>query len=47
METVPYTISYEFIPFAKPDGGSAGNYNDMVYQVFLGVGKNHLTIFSY
>lgn len=46
METLPYTISYEFFPFAKPDGGSAGNYNDMVYQVFLGVGKNHLTIFS-
>ncbi|XP_059454961.1 glutamate receptor 2.2-like [Corylus avellana] len=36
METLPYTVSYEFIPFAKPDGGSAGSYNDLVYQVFLG-----------
>ncbi|KAE8099904.1 hypothetical protein FH972_017848 [Carpinus fangiana] len=36
MEKMPYTVSYEFIPFAKPDGGSAGNYNDLVYQVFLG-----------
>jgi ionotropic glutamate receptor len=46
METLPYAVSYEFIPFAKPDGGSADSYNDLVYQVFLGVGKNHLTIFS-
>jgi ionotropic glutamate receptor len=46
MEKMPYTVSYEFIPFAKPDGGSAGNYNDLVYQVFLGVSKSIHTIFS-
>jgi ionotropic glutamate receptor len=46
METLPYTVSYEFIPFANPDGGSAGTYNDLVYQVFLGVGKNLLTILT-
>uniref|UniRef100_A0A2N9GHE5 Glutamate receptor n=1 Tax=Fagus sylvatica TaxID=28930 RepID=A0A2N9GHE5_FAGSY len=29
---------YEYIPFAKPngEGESAGTYNDMVYQIFLG-----------
>ncbi|XP_059454963.1 glutamate receptor 2.8-like [Corylus avellana] len=36
MEELPYAVSYEFIPFAKPDGGSAGDYNDLVYEVFLG-----------
>jgi ionotropic glutamate receptor len=46
METLPYAVSCEFTPFAKPNGGSAGSYNDLVYQVFLGVSKNHLTIFS-
>nr|POE94209.1 glutamate receptor 2.9 [Quercus suber] len=36
METLPYAVSYKFIPFAKPNGDSAGTYNDMVYQVYLG-----------
>jgi hypothetical protein len=45
--SLPYVVSYEYIPFAKPNGESAGTYNDMVYQIFLGVGKNlHLTIFN-
>ena len=47
MRKLPYAVSYEYIPFAKPNGESAGTYNDMVYQIFLGVGKNlHLTIFN-
>ncbi|PRQ27361.1 putative periplasmic binding protein-like I [Rosa chinensis] len=34
---LPYDIDYELIPFAKPDGESpAGNYNDLVNEVFLG-----------
>uniref|UniRef100_A0A2N9ELZ8 Ionotropic glutamate receptor C-terminal domain-containing protein n=1 Tax=Fagus sylvatica TaxID=28930 RepID=A0A2N9ELZ8_FAGSY len=36
MESLPYAVSYEFIPFAKPNGGPTGTYNDLVYQVFLG-----------
>ncbi|KAG6674787.1 hypothetical protein I3842_15G062600 [Carya illinoinensis] len=36
MESLPYAIRYEFIPFAKPDGESAGTYNDLVYQVYQG-----------
>jgi len=39
---LPYTVSYEFIPF----GTSASSYNDLVYQVYLKVGKNILTIFN-
>ncbi|KAG6624751.1 glutamate receptor 2.2-like [Carya illinoinensis] len=35
MESLPYAVSYDFIPFAKPGGGSAGTYDDLVYQVFL------------
>jgi ionotropic glutamate receptor len=46
MEILPFTISYEFIPFAKPDGKSNGTYNDLVYEVFLGVSKNVFTIFD-
>jgi ionotropic glutamate receptor len=42
MGTLPYTVSYEFIPF----GTSASSYNDLVYQVYLKVGKNILTIFN-
>lgn len=37
MEAMPYSVLYEYIPFAKPDGEKAGSYNDLVYQVFLGV----------
>ena len=40
MKALPYNVDYEFIPFAKPNGESAGTYNDMVYQVYLGVSKN-------
>ncbi|XP_075663577.1 glutamate receptor 2.1-like [Castanea sativa] len=36
METLPYAVSYEFIPFANSNGGSIVSYNDMVYQVYLG-----------
>ncbi|XP_042485355.1 glutamate receptor 2.7-like [Macadamia integrifolia] len=32
---LPYALSYEFIPFMKPDGTSAGTYNDMIYQIYL------------
>ena len=47
MRKLPYAVSYEYIPFAKPNGESAGTYNDMVHQIFLGVGKNlHLPIFN-
>ena len=40
METLPYAVNYEFIPFANSSGGSAGSYNDLVYQVYLRVSKN-------
>nr|POE92241.1 glutamate receptor 2.8 [Quercus suber] len=36
MKALPYNVDYELIPFAKPNGESAGTYNDMVYQVYLG-----------
>ncbi|CAD5319413.1 Ionotropic glutamate receptor [Arabidopsis thaliana x Arabidopsis arenosa] len=36
IRELPYDVSYEFIPFEKPDGKTAGNYNDLVYQVYLG-----------
>ena len=40
MKALPYNVDYELIPFAKPNGESASTYNDMVYQVYLGVSKN-------
>ncbi|CAB4265946.1 unnamed protein product [Prunus armeniaca] len=36
VEVLPYPLPYEFIPFAKPDGTSAGTYSDLCYQVYLG-----------
>uniref|UniRef100_A0A2K1WU61 Ionotropic glutamate receptor C-terminal domain-containing protein n=1 Tax=Populus trichocarpa TaxID=3694 RepID=A0A2K1WU61_POPTR len=36
VEALPYAMTYQYIPFAKPDGKSAGTYiNDLVYQVYL------------
>lgn len=37
MKALPYAVAYEFIPFAPPDGTSTSSYNDLIYQVFLGV----------
>ncbi|KAK4854051.1 hypothetical protein QYF36_018252 [Acer negundo] len=36
MKTLPYAVTYEYIPFALPDGTSRGTYNDLIYQVYLG-----------
>ncbi|KAF7830388.1 glutamate receptor 2.7-like [Senna tora] len=36
LEVLPYALPYEFIPFAKPNGESAGNYNELVSQVYYG-----------
>ncbi|KAJ6758722.1 GLUTAMATE RECEPTOR 2.9 [Salix koriyanagi] len=35
VDSLPYAITYEYIPFVKPDGKFAGTYNDLVYQVYL------------
>jgi ionotropic glutamate receptor len=37
VDALPYAITYEYIPFVKPDGKAAGTYNDLVYQVYLKV----------
>lgn len=39
IDELPYAVPYEFIPFEDDDGKSAGDYNDMVYQVFQQVSK--------
>ncbi|KAK9903213.1 hypothetical protein M0R45_001142 [Rubus argutus] len=36
MEGLPYAVNYDFIPFAYPNGTSAGTYDDMIQHVFLG-----------
>ncbi|XAR49809.1 hypothetical protein NMG60_11003956 [Bertholletia excelsa] len=36
MGSWPYPVQYEFIPFETSDGQSAGSYDDLVYQIFLG-----------
>nr|XP_034890040.1 glutamate receptor 2.8-like [Populus alba] len=35
VKALPYALPYEYIPFAKPDGETAGTYNDLIYQVYL------------
>lgn len=37
VKSLPYLVPYEFIPFATPDGQSAGTYDELVYQIFLEV----------
>ncbi|KAF8019805.1 hypothetical protein BT93_G0484 [Corymbia citriodora subsp. variegata] len=34
IEKMPYAVTYELIPFAFPNGSSAGGYNDMIDQVY-------------
>ncbi|EOY29255.1 Glutamate receptor [Theobroma cacao] len=36
MVAMPYVVTYEFIPFATPDGKSAGTYDDLIFQVYNG-----------
>ncbi|XP_020264749.1 glutamate receptor 2.7-like isoform X2 [Asparagus officinalis] len=35
VQSLPYAISYDYIPFADVQGKSAGSYDDLVYQVHL------------
>ncbi|OAP08798.1 hypothetical protein AXX17_AT2G20510 [Arabidopsis thaliana] len=37
IQKMPYDISYDFFPFETSDGKPAGNHNDLIYQVYLGV----------
>ncbi|KAL5853036.1 hypothetical protein ACOSQ3_008154 [Xanthoceras sorbifolium] len=36
METLPYAVTHEYIPFPMGNGTSTGTYNDLIYQVYLG-----------
>ncbi|GLT58278.1 hypothetical protein SLA2020_311830, partial [Shorea laevis] len=36
MEAMPYKVSYDFYAFEKPDGEMAGDYNNLIDQVFYG-----------
>ncbi|XP_050381657.1 LOW QUALITY PROTEIN: glutamate receptor 2.8-like [Argentina anserina] len=36
MEELPYSVSYEYYPFAKLNGEPAGSYSDLIVQVSLG-----------
>ncbi|KAM5585569.1 glutamate receptor 2.8 [Rosa sericea] len=36
VDLLPYALPYELIPYAYPNGSSAGTYNDLIYQVYLG-----------
>ncbi|KAM1969544.1 hypothetical protein ACFX16_016750 [Malus domestica] len=35
IKALPYAVSYELIPYAMPNGSSAGSYNDLVNKVYL------------
>lgn len=37
LEVLPYDLPYEFIPFTKPNGESAGTYDELISQVYYGV----------
>lgn len=35
IDSMPYAIPYEFVPFAREDGQTAGDYNALVDQVYF------------
>ncbi|KAF9612898.1 hypothetical protein IFM89_004314 [Coptis chinensis] len=35
MKLLPYVVPYEYVPFRKPNGDRAGNYTNLIHQVFL------------
>jgi ionotropic glutamate receptor len=37
VDVLPYALPYEFFQFAKPNGEMAGNYNDLIAQIYYGV----------
>ncbi|XP_013620099.1 PREDICTED: glutamate receptor 2.5-like isoform X3 [Brassica oleracea var. oleracea] len=36
INQMPYDVPFDYVPFETPDGKSDGNYDEMVYRVFLG-----------
>ncbi|KAL8063634.1 hypothetical protein ABFX02_01G039600 [Erythranthe guttata] len=36
MEALPYGVPYEYVPFATSDHKTAGSYDELAYQVYLG-----------
>ncbi|WJX76420.1 hypothetical protein P8452_59840 [Trifolium repens] len=36
VDVLPYALPYEFFRFAKPNGEMAGNYNDLIAQIYYG-----------
>lgn len=37
MRELPYSVSYEFVPFQNANGESAGSYDDLIFQVYAQV----------
>ncbi|GAB2276268.1 hypothetical protein Dimus_010999 [Dionaea muscipula] len=35
ISILPYSVPFEYVPFQKPDGESAGTYNELLYQIYL------------
>jgi ionotropic glutamate receptor len=47
VDVLPYALPYEFFRFVKPNGEMAGNYNDLIAQIYYGVicfSYNYLTL---
>ncbi|KAE8647217.1 glutamate receptor 2.7 [Cucumis sativus] len=34
---LPYAVPYDYVPFAFPNGSSAGSYDDLIIQVYKGI----------
>ncbi|KAL5736281.1 hypothetical protein ACOSQ2_031069 [Xanthoceras sorbifolium] len=37
IRALPYEVDYEFIPFLNSSGENIGNYNELIYQIYLQV----------
>ncbi|KAL8458834.1 hypothetical protein ACS0TY_036369 [Phlomoides rotata] len=35
IKSMPYAVPFEYVPFEKPDGEAAGDYDELIYQIYL------------
>ena len=45
VKELPYAVAYDYIPFANAEGKAAGTYNDLIYQVYLGVKSKSFSLY--
>lgn len=37
IKSMPYAVPFDYVPFERPDGEAAGDYDNLIYQIYLQV----------